>query len=372
MNPKKLFIVSAVVLTVIVVSLIIYNFFIKPRSAPANNQPAASKTEIVTGSVFNLSQEPVISPVIDSGSDRIKYYRASDGRVFSVSFEGKDKKTISDNVLTGFIKALWNKDTSKVIGLFSDPATKTKVKKYFYDYKAKQSTLLNENTAWVSWDPEGKKIVYEFLGKDSDNNISVADPDGTKWKNIFPTRLPDWQASWVTKNKISLASPPSGTVQGLVYTLNPDTTDFSKVLSDYFGLKPLWSPSGDKVLFSATQAQGKNLTLFISDDKGANKKELALATLVDKCVWSVNNNSAFCAVPKTINQGAVWPDDYYKGTVSTKDDFYEINFATGQQIKLFESTDTQFYDASSLLVSDDNKYLFFVNQYDSQLYGIKL
>ena len=371
MTPKKIFIISAVVLAVIILFLVVYNFFINLRSTDTGAPTPSPESEISTGKVFDLSQEPVVSPVLVSG-DKIKYYRASDGQVFSVDFDGRDKKAVFENTLAGFIKALWNKDASKVIGLFSDSSEKTRVKKYFYDYKTEESVLLNENTAWVCWDPEGKKIAYEFLGKDNDNNISVANPDGTNWKNIFPTRLPDWQITWVTKNKISLATPPSGTVQGLVYALDPETSDFSKVLSDYFGLKPLWSPSGDKILFSATQAQGKNLSLLISDEKGGNKKELSLTTLVDKCVWSANNNSVFCAVPQAVGQNAIWPDDYYKGVVSTKDDFYEINFATGQQIKLFESTSANFYDAASLLVSDDKQYLFFVNQYDSHLYGLKL
>jgi len=231
---------------------------------------------------------------------------------------------------------------------------------------------LDENVAWVSWSPKGDKIAYEYLGANNNNNISVADADGSNWKMIFQTRVPDWQISWVGEKIISLATPPSGLTQGVVYALNPQTNDFSKVLSDYYGLKPLWSPSGEKILFSATEPQGKNLALWISDSRGENKKELVLATLAEKCVWSQSNNRVFCAVPQQIDQNYIWPDDYYKGLVATRDNFYEINFTTGQQIKLFESSNQEFYDATSLLLNESENILFFVNEYDSELYGLKI
>ena len=367
MNPKRFFIASSLALGAIILVLLVYNFWPDKNSSRPEETPEEQPQD--TQGISDLSQEPVISPVVDQRRERIKYHRAFDGQVLAVDFQGEQKETLSDSVLNNFVKALWSPDTEKALSLFSENG---QVKKYLYDYQTKKATTLSENIAWIDWSPTGDKIVYEFLSADLNHNVSVADPDGANWKAVFKTRVPDWQVEWVSKDIISLATPPSGFVQGVLYALNPETENFSKVLSDYYGLKPLWSPKGDKLLYSRVESGGQNLSLWVANQDGANSKEMALTTLADKCVWSADNTSFFCAVPQEIETSAVWPDDYYKGLVSTRDDFYQINLGTGQQIKLFESSNDFFYDASSLMVSDDNDFLFFINGYDNHLYALEI
>lgn len=371
MEPKKLFLISIIVLVVLLGALLVYNFALKDRDKQDPEIRPEGQDEQETGPIINISQEPVISPILDTEKELVKYYNAQDGIAFSTDFNGQDKKEISDSPLSGFIKALWSPDTTSVIGLFAN-FNNGPVKKAYYNYKSEKSSVLNENIAWINWSPEGDKIVYEYLGPNNNNNISIADPNGDNWQEIFQTRVPDWQIEWITENKISLATPPSSESQGVVYQLDPKTQEFSKVLSDYFGLKPLWSPRGDKLIFSATNNQTGAPSLWISDKDGENRKELVIETIVDKCTWSDSNNVVFCAVPKSLNTGYKWPDDYYKGLVSTKDNFYQINFDTGQQVQLFISSDSDFYDASNLMLDNNEDYLFFFNEYDSQLYRLDL
>ncbi|PJE59805.1 MAG: hypothetical protein COU85_01710 [Candidatus Portnoybacteria bacterium CG10_big_fil_rev_8_21_14_0_10_44_7] len=369
MNPKKFFLISLIALIIILGALLVYNFFLKDNAEPTT-APGQS-TDQPTGPIIKISDGPVISPALDEKNNQLKYYTAQDGLAFAVDFAGQNKKELSGSVLTGFIKALWSPDTNQVIGLFAAAADRP-VKKAYYNYQTKQSTVLDENIAWVAWSPDGQKIAYEYLGAGNNNNISVANPDGTGWTPVFQTRLPDWQIAWVAENKISLTTPPSGQVQGVLYDLNPKTQDFAKILSDYYGLKPLWSPRADKILFSATDPQTNLPKLMITDSRGENTKELVLQTVAEKCAWSQSNNTIFCAVPQSLATGYQWPDDYYKGLITTKDNFYKINFDTGQQTQLFISGDQDFYDATSLMLDPAEKYLFFYNQYDSQLYRLSL
>ncbi|GAJ16386.1 unnamed protein product, partial [marine sediment metagenome] len=93
---------------------------------------------------------------------------------------------------------------------------------------------------------------------------------------------------------------PSGLAQGVVYIIDLATDDFQKILGETYGLTALWSPLGDKLLFSETDNQGKNLKLKIADLAKSTIGELNFVTLPEKCVWGQDNRTLFCAVPKTI------------------------------------------------------------------------
>jgi hypothetical protein len=226
---------------------------------------------------------------------------------------------------------------------------------------------------YVAWSPDSKKIAYLFTDSSGEqNNISIANPDGSGWKNIFKTRLDNLVIEWPTKEKISLRLPSSGLAQGILYALNSETGDFYKVISDTYGLNAKWSPKGDKILFSSTSSKGKSPKLNLSDEKGTSFKDLNLSGIVDKCVWGKDDRTIFCALPQDVSQNATWPDDYYKGLVILSDDFYKINLETNQKTKIIGSTDEIGYDAQDLFLSPKEDYLFFINRRDGLLYSLKI
>ena len=94
--------------------------------------------------------------------------------------------------------------------------------------------------------------------------------------------------------------------------------------------------------------------------------------MADKCVWSKDDRTVFCAVPQQISENAVWPDDYYKGLTIVNDDFYKINLETGEKTKIAGSQEGYGYDAQELFLSPKEDYLFFVNRRDGLLYILKL
>jgi Tol biopolymer transport system component len=267
------------------------------------------------------------------------------------------------------LKIIWSPDKEKIIGIFNE---NNKIKKYFYNYASSQSALLNEKIGYIAFSPDSKKIAYQFSDPASEqSNISVANPDGTNWKNIFKTRLDGLIVEWPNKEKISLRLPVSGLAQGMLYTINPETGDFTKILSDIFGLNIKWSPKADKILFSSTDSNGKNPHLILADEKGINTKDLKLGGLVDKCVWSNDDRTIFCALPQEISENATWPDNYYKGLVILDDDFYKINLETGAKTKIAGSSDEAGYDAQELFLSPKEDYLFFINRRDGLLWSLK-
>ena len=379
---KKL-ILNIIIALLIVTSivLLIYNFAlkkpatIKKKSTTITERPTQPiTTPTVISKLTAITDKAVFWPVFDSDTNKILYFY-SNGNLFSSDLDGKNIKKISSLILNNLVKVIWapaSKD--KIIAVFNENGVN---KKYLYNYQTGISIPLNDNILWANWSPDSQKIVYQHRDlKNDSNTISISNPDGSNWKNIFKTRLEDLVINWPTDDKISIQTPVSGLSQGLVYTVSPSTGDFTKVLSDFYGLNAKWSPKADKILFSNTDNNGKKLTLSLADNQGAAVKKLDFPTLVDKCVWSLDNKTIFCAVPDFLSTNAIWPDDYYKNKLIVSDIFYQYNTETGSKTKIFERPARAEmninYDAQNLFLSAKEDYLFFTNKNDSKLYRLKL
>lgn len=372
MTLKKILIILIILLILVVGALAVYNFFIKVEepSQPTTGQTTTAPTATSTGPIKAISQEAVLSPVIDS--QKVKYYLKSNGNVFESSFDGSQSTRISSNILPNLLKVLWSPNKDKVIAIFEEDGL---LKKYLYNYNTGVSVSLDRNIRWVAWSPTENKIAYQYYDpRTENNNISTANPDGCQWTNVFTTRMKNLIVEWLGSGQISIRTKPSGLAQSVVYTINPMTGDFQKIISETYGLTALWSPLGDKLLFSETDNRGKNLKLKIADLTKSTINELNFVTLPEKCVWSQDDRTLFCAVPKNISALATLPDDYYKGLVSFADNFWIINLDTQEKIQIYLPTDEEAasYDARELLLSPLEDYLLFINKKDGLLYTLHL
>ena len=379
MPYKKTIIVLFVLLVLVTSVLVAYNFLFKepppePNGINGNgitpdDSPWTTDIEPSPEAKINaISQEPVIGPVIDSL--RVKYYSTINGNVWQSNFDGTGLMQISSVELQNLEKVLWSFDKTKVISIFDKDG---QIKKYFYDYTTDQSIDLNESIQWISWAPLENKVVYQFYDPDTKiNKISIANPDDSDRQYIFNTRIKNLIVEWPSEDQISIRTRPSGLAESIVYTLNPSTKALKEVLGDRYGLSALWSPQGNKILFSETDEQGKNLKLKVADKDGQTVRKLDVVTLPEKCVWSQDERIVFCAVPRVISNEVVLPDDYYKGVFSGTDDFWSINIETKEKTLLVETYQTkEDFDAYQLFLDDGESYLFFVNKKDGLLYSLR-
>ena len=371
MPLKKILIILIILLVLVIGILGAYNFFLKEKESVSTAPSSTSTTApaISSNLIKAISQEPILSPVIDS--QKVKYYLKNNGNVFESSFDGSDKTRISSAVLPGVLKILWSPNKDKVIAIFEENGLS---KKYFYDYNTGISAFLDNNMRYLSWSPGEDKIAYQYYNSQTeDNNVSIANPDGSQWDTIFQTRMEDLIVEWPSQNQISIRTKPSGLAKSVIYTTNL-SGNLQKILDKTYGLTVLWSPLGDKLLFSETDSQGKNLKLKIVDFNESTTKELGFITLPEKCVWSQDNRTLFCAVPEEISDSAVLPDDYYKKSIYFTDEFVRINLETEETTKIYTSTDKDkiTYDARELLLSPSEDYLLFINGKNEFLYSLEL
>lgn len=375
-NKKVIIIASALLILLLIGAYVFYVIFYRQTASPGtgSNQNKGSTIVIkpgLTNEPIPLSQEKVLAPAVDASGKKIGYYSKNQGNMYEVNFDGSNLSRISGANLAGLLQVLWSPSKEKIVGIFQENDTTTK---YLHDYQNGTSIRLNEKIDQVAWSPIDDRITIQSFNLDANNNvISIANADGSNLKNVFQTRIKDLVLDWPIADKISIRTKTSGLSEGLLLTINPDSGVFNDVLRGIYGLNAHWFPSGDKILYSATDSKGKNIKLFTADQNGQDIKNTDLSTLVEKCAFSQDNRILFCAMPQRLSENAVWPDDYYKGLVTTVDSFWKINLDTGQKTQIFNSgTSTRSYDAADPFLSPQENYLFFVNKKDGLLYSLKI
>jgi len=388
-NLKKILIILVIVLILALIAFLVYNFFFKKPSGekggtgqfPQGEEGAVPPTgEEGEGAnipspelkIKALSTERILAPALSADKTKVIYYSAENGNVWQVSFDGSEPVKISSAILNNLVKIIWSPDKTKVVSVYQN--SDETVSKYFYDYKTGKATLLGSYIQEISWSPNGDKIAYQYTNDaTSENNISIANADGAKWQNVFQTRMKDVNLDWIG-SEISFYEKPSGIAPSSLFLLNPLTKNLTKVLSDIYGLSVKWSPQNDRVLYSKTASNGKNIGLYVAQKNGSNETNIDISTLAEKCVWAQDNRILFCAIPKNINEATILPDDFYKGSFTADDEFWKINLDTGEKTALLQSWErgNEIYDATSLILSPLEDYLFFVNKKDGLLYSIGL
>lgn len=375
---KKIFIISIILLGIALLFLGVYNFVFKKDSV-GNNSNISPNEELKNNSsarkeksaIVKISEDQVLRAVLARDSEKIKYY-ATDGTVWEIGVDGNGKKQISSDKLSGLQNALWSPDGTKVITSFS----KEGASEFFtYDYQTKKAFKLKSNLDSVIWDNIGAKIIYKYYDqKSGERTLNVANPDGGDWKKLADLSFKNLSASPVPQTSlISFWNTPSASEESLLQSVGTSGGDVQKIFSGRFGADYLWSPDGSSALVSSlSEKNGKFFTLGVIDRSGTYR-DLNVPTMASKCVWSADKRTVYYALPGSIPENSVIPDEYMAKKFFTTDTFWKIDISTGKKERLAELADIDGqYDATKLFLSSGESALIFMNRVDGKLYKIEL
>ena len=230
-------------------------------------------------------------------------------------------------------------------------------------------SFLPENISDVSISPDFSKIFYVVPSGSGVAGIT-ANISGSGKNQVFSSSFTEWLSQWPNNRMITLTTKPSGDVPGYMYAVDPTTKSFNKILGGINGLTTLTSPSGRLILYA-----DNGLSLNIYNQNTGTTISAGVNTLPEKCVWGSASDTIYCAVPRSIDQSKLYPDDWYQGTVSFSDQIWKIDAASGNGTLLADpisSQDGVDVDAINLKLDQNEKYLFFVNKNDSYLWELGL
>lgn len=383
--PKKIFIVSTSLLAALLLLWGVYYFsFQKPEQQSLKNQPVAKtapQAESTSSSdnspgdnkIIAISEEPVLSPVLSGDDTIVKYYSAENGKTFQVGIDGKNKGTISTKELPGLSLVFWSPGRTKVITKFSQAGSA--VRFYFYDYSSGQGVPLKNNIDSIAWESDSK-IFYKYYNPSTkERSLNISNPDGTEWRKILDLDLKDVRIERVPQTSlVSFWTVPDAYTKTILRSTSLVGTDDKTLFQEKFGADYKWNGAGTKILLSHTDDADKSkIRLAMINNQGGEYKNLEIPTLVAKCAWSVDNQTVYYALPGSIPDNSVMPNDYTAKKFTTADTFWKVDTATGEKNRLVELNKIPGkLDAINLFLNSDESLLFFTNRVDGKLYRINL
>jgi hypothetical protein len=384
MSPsKKTFFISSLLLALTLLLWGVYYLsFKKPADKTAEIQKKSGdeiKSEVPplqetnAPKIFSISQEQVLSPTFLNDTHVIRYYAKKDGKAYQIDPDGNGKKVLSNKELPGFIGAFWSPDKTKVLTKFSKGNGQFQF--FYYNYDISKGVPLKSNIDFAAWQ-NNSKIFYKYFDPASQKrSLNLSNPDGTNWEKIADTDLRNIILSAVPQSGLVSFWPiPDAYLETSLQTASVVGQASRVLFTGKFGADYLWNNDGTKVLLSHSDAQGgTKIRLAVINGQGGEYKNLDIPTLVSKSVWSKDNKTVFYALPGSIPENAILPNDYTAGKFNTADTFWKVNTETGEKeriVPLDKIADK--LDATNLFFNYDESMLFFVNRINGKLYRIDL
>jgi len=386
---KKIFIISTTLLVAALFFLGIYNLSFKKSSAikdetatdgtvdPLFDFSKKKDATVADKKIQAITDEAIISPVLKSEGDYIMYYAKGNGNVLRVTPDGKEKKIVSSDTLSGLVDNAWSPKQDKVISQFRQGAYDTFS---MYDFNTQKVKNFDPGMDNIVWSNMGDKIIYKYYdGKTKKWTLNVSDPDSSNWKELTELAYRNMKITQIPRSTMlsfwNMANSFEETNFSVVSMLGGEK---KTIFSNKFGADYLWSPNGEKVLVSSVENKGgSRMNLSVMNSQAGEYVSLGTPTMVSKCIWSKDSSTVYCAFPGSIPDNAVMPNDYQEGKIQTKDSFWKINVAAGgKKDRIIEIEDLNAigvsFDAKNLFLSSEEDALFFVNSYDGKLYRINL
>ncbi len=316
--------------------------------------------------LLQLTDYPVIAPMLSSAENKILFYKKDGGDLIALDLNGENEEKLSNITVVGVVEALWSGARDRAAVFYVDG----EIKKGFIHIIAGGTTttsVLPNNITSASWSPSGAAFAYTVRNGDA-LDLVTADARGGGRRVTFSTPLIDAVIRWVTADKIVFSTPPSAFAEGYAFQLTRSTGAFTKLAGPFFSFT--WNPSPDGTIALASSAGrgGKNPASAIRDAAGAVVFQLpALVTIADKCSW-FNEKKLYCAVPLSIPAGSAWPDNYLRGEVKTQDRLMLVDLGAKLAQDVYGTVN---FDMSDLVITKDERYIFFVNRPDGTLWRVR-
>ncbi|HRY36819.1 MAG TPA: hypothetical protein P5230_03015 [Candidatus Magasanikbacteria bacterium] len=312
--------------------------------------------------VTKLIEQPVSYTAINNKNGELRFYNENDGKFYKVENDGAVQK-LSDKIFYNVSKTTWANGSDKAILEFPDQ------NKIIYNFEEDKQYTLPKHWEEFSFSPDDDKIAAKSIGYSEDNRwlLTVKD-DGTGTSLIEPmgNNADKVTVSWSPNRSVIAFSKTGGNDLGTyrkeILLIGQNQENFKSITVEGLGFESQWSPNGEKLLYSVYSPNSNYkpelwITNASGEKIGSGRELLKLNTWANKCTFA-DNNILYCAVPRTLPQGAGISPSIANGTL---DDLYKIDLSTGLKSPIDLGGDYSikniYFDktASKLFFSDYNQ-----------------
>lgn len=304
----------------------------------------------------------------------LRFYDRESGKFYRVAPDGTLSE-MTDDIFKEADKVTWSNDANKAILEFPDGSNIS------YDFATKKQYTLPKEATEFSFSPADTEIAFKYLPSREDERwLGVSNFDGSGVQGIEPlgANQDKVQVQW-SPSGIAIATfneYTSGSEQR-VFPIGLKGENFKQMYVEGRVFEYKWTTDGQRMVYNVyNSASDYKPQLYVvdayGDDIGKNRQNLGLNTWVEKCSYNRSGSALYCAVPQELPRGA----GIAPGIADeTPDDIYKIDLQTGVKTKIAEPTDalgSTNYTIDQLMLSADEKYLYFVDKAEGKIRAIQL
>jgi hypothetical protein len=299
---------------------------------------------------------------------QVSYISRQSGNIYAYREGAQALTRTSNKTVPGIQEAVWLPDGSSALVRYLSGSDSSTINTYELPANGIGGFFLPQNIAQVS------TASSSILALASGANGSVATrehADGSNGARVFSTPLSMLRATFAGQNAYLAYTKASAALDGDAYIVDSGG-NFSRIAGPLPGLTALASPSGNWVLISWVVSGVMKMELV--NVKTRATIALPVATIADKCVWTLDERALYCGIPTSPSAAYAYPDDWYQGAVSFSDRIWKIDVA-GRLAQLtldFSSQARASLDATALAIDPKGQYLVFLNKNDGALWSYQL
>lgn len=339
-----------------------------PPAAAVPGAPAAAAVPPPQTVLLRDAVTQGVSPSADGQGAR--FYNPDDSKFYRVRPDGSSE-TLSDATFPNLDKVSWGNASDQAILQFPDGS------KVYYDFDTKTQVTLPKHWEGFDFAPDDKQVVAKSNAlSPASRFLIVSDPNGgnSRAVELLGDNADKTTPDWSPNNQI-IAYATVGEARGFdrqeIIMVGQNHENFRGLQVEGRDFRPLWSPSGRKLLYSVwNSASDYRPELWTSggDPETLNqgRTKLDIQTWSDKCVWA-NEDIVYCAVPSELPRGAGLQPDLFN---NIPDSFLKIDLRTGAKTPLGAPTGN--LSVRNPVLTKDQENIIFTDAQTGKLYDFKL